>query len=241
MADRVGRITWDDVGNRKYETGTDRGVLYLFGSADKPYANGVGWDGLTGISLAPSGAEATDLWADNIKYLTMRSAEQLGFTINAYQSPKEFDECDGSASIAPGVNIGQQKRKAFGLSYRTIIGNDTELDDYGYKIHLIYGATAAPSQREYKTVNNSPEAMNPSWTCSTNPVNVPGFKPTAHIEIDSTKVDAAKLKTLEDILYGTDAVEADSEHGIAAKAATAPRLPLPEEVMKIFRTEVVGG
>jgi hypothetical protein len=236
-----GRIVWDETGNRKYETGTDRGVLYLYGSKAAPYANGTGWDGLTGMTLAPSGAEATDLWADNIKYLTMRSAEQLGLTISAYQSPKEFDECDGAASIAPGVTIGQQKRKMFGITYRSIIGNDTELDDHGYKIHLVYGITASPSQREYKTVNNSPEGITFSWTCTTTPVDVPGFKPTAHVEIDSTKVDPTKLKTLEDILYGTDAVEADPENGIEAHAATAPRLPLPAEVMKIFSSEVIGG
>ena len=236
-----GRIVWDATGNRLYETGTDRGVLYLYGSQNAPYNNGEGWDGLTGMSLAPSGAEATDLWADNIKYLTLRSAEQLGFTISAYQSPDSFDECDGSASIAPGVTVGQQKRKMFGMSYRSLIGNDTDGDDHGYTIHLIYGATASPSQREHKTVNNSPEAVTLSWTCSTTPVNVAGFKPTSHIAIDSTKVDAAALKELEDILYGTDAVEADPEHGIEAHAATAPRLPLPDEVARIFRTEVVGG
>ena len=211
--------------------GTDRGVVYPQ-SSDGTYPKGVAWNGLTAVTESPEGAEATDLWADNIKYGTLRSAETYGFTIEAYQSPEEFDACDGSVAAAPGVLIGQQSRVPFGFSYRTLLGNDTasESDD-GYKLHLIYGATASPSERAYTTVNDSPEAATLSWECDTTPVNVTGHKPTASIVIDSTKVDPTKLKTLEDMLYGTDA------GAEGTPAATEPKLPLPDEVIAIFATE----
>ena len=200
----MSRIVWDKTGERWYEMGTDRGVVYPQSSTGT-YPKGVAWNGLTAVTESPEGAEATDLWADNIKYGTLRSAETYGFTIEAYQSPEEFDACDGSAAPAPGVLIGQQTRVPFGFCYRTLLGNDTasESDD-GYKLHLIYGATASPSERAYTTVNDSPEAATLSWECDTTPVNVTGFKPTASIVIDSTKVDPGKLKTLEDMLYGTE-------------------------------------
>lgn len=213
----MSKLVWDQVGERLYETGTKKGVLYPFeGNA---YAKGVAWNGLTAVTESPSGAEATAIYADDIKYLNLRSAEEFGATIEAYTYPDEFAECDGSAYIAPGIKIGQQKRKMFGFSYTTTLGNDTEGDDHGYKIHLVYGATASPSEKSYQTINDSPEAITFSWEVATTPVEVKGFKPTATLEIDSTKVDADKLKALEDILYGTENAE--------------PRLPLPDEVVAL--------
>ena len=220
MADIL--LQWDNTGEREYETGIDRGVLYPQVSGE--YPKGVAWNGLTGVTESPSGAEATSIWADNIKYLNLRSAEEFGGTITAYMSPEEFDACDGEESIADGVVIGQQTRQAFGLCYRTKIGNDTDGDDYGYKLHLIYGATVTPSERAYSTVNDSPEAIELSWTFDTVPVNVTGFKPTSIITIDSTTTDATKLAALEAILYGTPAA---TEGGTATDA----RLPLPDEVI----------
>lgn len=218
-------LIWDKVGERLFETGVDRGVLYPY--KQEAYQKGVVWNGLTNVNESPSGAEATPLWADNIKYLNLMSAEEFGATIEAYMYPDEFAECDGSAEIAPGVTIGQQKRKMFGFSYRTKIGSDTEGNDKGYKIHLVYGALASPSDKSYGTINDSPEAITFSWTVTTTPVNVTGFKPTAHLVIDSTKVnDAAKMKAIEDVLYGT--------------AVTDARLPLPDEVAEII-TGNVGG
>ena len=214
----MSRLSWDPIGGRFYETGTKYGVLYPQVSGE--YPKGVAWDGLTGVTQSPSGAEATAIWADDLKYLNLRSAEEFGGTITAYQSPEEFDPCDGSATVADGVSIGQQTRQAFGLCYRTVIGNDTDGVDHGYKLHLIYNATVTPSERAYATQNDSPEAVELSWTFDTVPLNVTGYKPTALIEIDSTKVDADKLATLEDILYGTD--------------GTDPRLPLPDEVIAIM-------
>ena len=214
----MAKLSWDKTGERFYETGTKKGVLYLMDETGA-YSNGVAWDGLTAVTESPSGAEATALFADDIKYLSLISAEDFAATIEAYQSPKEFDECDGSAEIAPGVTIGQQKRKTFGFSFQTIVGNDSAGNDLGYKIHLIYGATAAPSERAYTTVNDSPEAMTLSWELTTTPVSVTGFKPTAHVEIDSTKIDASKLAALEAILYGSDSEEA--------------RLPLPDEIVEL--------
>ena len=213
------KLVWDKVGERLFETGVDKGVLFVF--KDGAYGAGVPWNGMTGVTKSPSGAEATALYADNIKYLNLMSTEELGLTIEAYMSPEEFDECDGSATIGTGVSIGQQKRSTFGFAYRTKIGNDTEGDDHGYKIHLIYGCLASPSERSYATVNDSPEAMTLSWEVSTTPVEVPGFKPTASVEIDSTKCDATQLAAFEEILYGTDEEEA--------------RLPLPEELVTIFK------
>ena len=217
----MARLTWDQTGERLYETGVDRGVLYINGTGT--YDKGVAWNGLTGVTESPSGAEATDLYADNIKYLSMRSAETFGATIEAYTYPDEFAECDGSASLATGVTIGQQSRKTFGLCYRTQIGNDVDLNDHGYKLHLIYGCSASPSEKAYATINDSPEAITFSWELTTTPVNVTGFKPTACIIIDSTKADPECLTALEDILYGTD-----------TGGSTSPRLPLPDEVKTIM-------
>ena len=211
----MSKLVWDQTGERLYETGVKKGVLYPQAS-NGIYPKGVAWNGLTGVTETPSGAEATPLYADDIKYLNLMSTEELGGTIEAYTYPDEFAECDGSASIATGVYIGQQPRKAFGMSYVTTLGNDVESNAYGYKIHLIYGALAAPSEKAYSTINDSPEAITFSWDFSTTPVSVDGFKPTASIVIDSTKVDPIKLAALEKILYGDTEVEA--------------RLPLPNEV-----------
>lgn len=229
MPETVGRLVWDKTGERFYETGVEKGVL--FPVTDGTYGAGVVWNGLTGVTESPSGAEATALYADNIKYLNLMSAEEFGATIEAYTYPDEFAECDGSASIATGVNIGQQTRKTFGLSYVTRKGNDVDGTDKGYIIHLIYGCMASPSEKAYATINDSPEAITFSWEVTTTPVNVKGFKPTASLTIDSTKVDAGKLKTFEDILYGKDATEEPSAAGVAA------RLPLPDEIATIFAGE----
>lgn len=230
----MGRLEWDPVSKKLYETGTDRGVLYPCNAAGE-YPKGVAWHGLTGVSESPSGAEPTPLYANNHKYLDLRSAETYGGNIKAYTYPDEWAACDGSAEIAPGITIGQQTRQMFGLSYRTLIGNDIEGDAYGYKLHLVYGATASPSSEDHETVNADPSAIEFDWEFSTNPVDVPGFKkPTATLEFDSTKVPEEFLKAIEDILYGTDAVEADVEQGIEAAAATDPRLPLPSEVIELY-------
>lgn len=215
----MSKLVWDKTGDRTYETGVRNGVLYPQ-STGGTYPKGVSWNGLTAVTESPSGAEATALYADDIKYLNLYSTEEFGATIEAYTYPDEFAECDGSASIATGVTIGQQKRKAFGLCYRTVLGNDVDGEDYGYKIHIIYGAMAAPSEKAYNTINDSPEAITFSWEISTTPVSVSGFKPTASVTIDSTKVESAKLKSLEDILYGTEAEEA--------------RLPLPNEIAELI-------
>lgn len=216
----MSKIVWDETGKKLYETGVKNCVLYV--QDDKgAYSNGVAWNGITGITESPSGAEASPLYADDIKYLTLRSAEEFGATVEAYMYPDEFAECDGSADISTGVTVGQQKRKAFGLCYRTTLGNDVSENDYGYKIHIIYGATASPSEKAYTTINDSPEAVTFSWEITTTPVVVgTGFKPTASVTIDSTKVDATKLAALEEVLYGSEAEE--------------PRLPLPAELMTMF-------
>lgn len=213
------RMNWDEVGKRLYETGVKNGVLFPQ-DASGTYSKGVPWNGLTNVTQSPSGAEATALYADDIKYLNLVSAEDFGATIEAYTHPDEFKECNGETAIAPGVTIGQQTRRAFGFSYRTAIGNDVAGYDYGYKLHIIYGALATPSEKAYNTTNESPEAMTLSWEITTTPVNVAGFKPTAHLEIDSTVVDATALKALEDILYGSETEE--------------PRLPLPDEIAQLF-------
>lgn len=215
----MSKIVWDKTGERIYETGVDHGVLYPADN-EGTYPVGVAWNGLIGISESPSGAEPNPIYADNIKYLNLMSAEEFGATIEAYTYPDEFEACDGSAEIAPGVKIGQQTRKTFGLSYRTLIGNDVDSQDHGYKIHLIYGAQASPSERAYATINDTPEAITFSWEVTTTPVEVEGFKPSASITIDSTTVDETNLKALEDILYGTEVEEA--------------RLPLPDEVVTII-------
>lgn len=212
-------LTWDQVGERLYETGVDHGVLYI-PDASGAYVKGYAWNGLTTVTESPSGAEATPLYADNIKYLNLRSAEEFGGTIEAYTYPPEFGQCDGTASPVAGVNIGQQSRKTFGLSYRTRLGNDLDGADHGYKLHLVYGATASPSEKAYATINDSPEAITFSWEITTNPVPVEGYKPTSVITIDSTLVDAADLTALEEKLYGA--------------AATEAMLPSPAEVLAIF-------
>lgn len=212
-------LVWDKVGERLYETGVKKGVLYPQ-SAAGIYPLGVAWNGLTAVTESPSGAEAIPIYADDLKYLNLVSAEEFGATIEAYTYPDEFAACDGSAELATGVLIGQQNRTSFGLCYRTALGNDIDLADHGYKLHLIYGALAAPSEKAYATINDSPEAITFSWEVKTVPVVVSGFKPTASLIIDSTKVSAATLSTLEDILYGT--------------AGADPRLPLPDEVAALF-------
>jgi hypothetical protein len=212
-------LTWDETGKRLYETGVRKGVLYVQDN-NGTYPKGVAWNGLTAVTESPSGAESNPLYADDIKYLDLRSAEEFGATIEAYTYPDEFAECDGTAELAEGVMIGQQARKSFGLSYRTVLGNDIVNDAYGYKLHLIYGATASPSEKGYQTVNDSPEAISFSWELTTTPVNVTGMKPTAIITIDSTKADPTKLAALEAILYGSGETEA--------------RLPLPDEVKTLM-------
>ena len=216
----MSKLVWDQTGERFYETGVKQGVLYVQESG--AYPKGVAWNGLTAVTESPSGAEATPLYADDIKYLNLMSNEELGGTIEAYTYPDEFGACDGSASIATGVVIGQQSRKTFGLCYRTVLGNDTDNNDYGYKLHLIYGCLAAPSEKAYASINDSPEAITFSWEFSTTPVAVEGHKPTACITIDSTKADETKLKALEAILYGSESEEA--------------RLPLPDEVAELMAT-----
>lgn len=221
----MSKLVWNTVGTRIFETGTDRGVLYPM-SAEGTYPTGVAWNGLTGVSESPSGAEANAKYADNIKYLNLISAEEYAATINAFSSPAEFDACDGTAVIAPGVYAHQQTRKAFGFTWRTLVGNDVEGQDYGYKIHIVYNAMAKPSSKDYETVNDSPEAITLSWELSTTPVDVPGFKPTAKITIDSTLVDAVKLKALEDLLYGSEAKPAS--------------LPTPAEIIALVGAPVAG-
>lgn len=227
----MSRLTWDNTGERYYETGVKQGVLYPI-QEDGKYSLGVAWNGLTAVTESPSGAEATALYADDIKYLNLISTEEFGATIEAYTYPDEFAECDGSASLADGIMLGQQKRKTFGLCYKTTVGNDVDGNDYGYKLHLIYGCLAAPSEKAYATINDSPEAITFSWEVSTTPVNVAGFKPTSQITIDSTKIaegKKAKLTELEDILYGKNGTGDNGETG-----ATVARLPLPDEIKKLF-------
>ena len=225
----MSKLVWDKTGERYYETGVKMGVLYPQGTGGT-YPKGVAWNGLTAVTESPSGAEPSPLYADDTKYLNLVSAEDFGATIEAYTYPDEFAECDGSAEIAAGVKIGQQKRKTFGLCYRTTLGNDVDGNDYGYKLHIIYGAQAAPSERAFATINDSPEAITMSWELSTTPVTVTGFKPTAHLEIDSTKVKAEALAALELILYGKDPTSEGGADGVE------PRLPLPDEITTLFNT-----
>ncbi len=213
------KLVWDADGQRLYETGTKMGVIYPQ-AADGTYPKGVAWNGLTAVSESPSGAESNPLYADDIKYLDLRSKEEFSATVEAYTYPDEFAICDGTAELVEGVTIGQQARQSFGLSYRTVIGNDIKKENYGYKLHLVYGCTASPSEKSYQTISDSPEAITFSWEMTTTPVKVKGFEPTSTLTIDSTKVDATKLKALEDILYGTEENEA--------------RLPLPDEVKTIM-------
>ena len=216
----MAKLSWDNAGERLYETGVRKGVLYTTDSSGA-YTKGVAWNGLTAVTESPSGAEPSPLYADDIKYVNLTSVEEFGATVEAYTYPDEFAECDGSASIAKGVTVGQQKRKMFGLSYVTVLGNDVDLNDHGYKLHIIYGALASPSEKSYASINDSPEAITMSWEITTTPVPAgDNLKPTASITIDSTKADATKLKALEDILYGTEEKEA--------------RLPLPAEIATLM-------
>lgn len=213
------RLTWDDLGKRFYETGVKQGVLYP--QVSGAYPKGVAWNGLTAVTESPSGAEPTPLYADDIKYLELTSNEEFGCTIEAYTYPDEFKACNGEATLAEGVTIGQQTRVPFGFCYKTVLGNDEKKNDYGYKLHLVYGATASVSEKAFQTINDSPEAITFSWEVTTTPVAVKGFKPTAILTIDSTTIAADKLTALEDILYGKDEAEA--------------RLPLPDEIAEIVK------
>ena len=213
------KLTWDELGKKLYQTGDKMGVLYLQ-SSEGTYPEGVAWSGLTGVTITPEGAEPTDLWADDIKYITMRSAEKVSATIEAFMYPDEFMQCDGYDEPVKGLSIGQQSRKAFGFVFVSTLGNDTELNDHGYIIHILYNCTASPSERGYATINDSPEAITFSWSIATTPVNVTGYKPTSLLEIDSTKVDPDRLKDLEDVLFGSQSTDA--------------RLPLPDEVISIL-------
>lgn len=216
----MSKLKWDQTGERLYETGVDKVVLFPMESTGQ-YGAGVAWNGITAVNESPSGAEPTALYANNGKYLNLISNEDFAATIEAYTYPDEFEECDGSKEIAPGVVIGQQKRKVFGLAYRSLIGNDVDGNDHGYKLHLVYGCLAAPSENNHSTVNDSPEAGTMSWSVSTTPVEVADAKPTATVTIDSTKADKAKLKKLEDMLYGTEQAES--------------KLPLPAEVITLMK------
>ena len=224
----MSKLVWDQTGERQYETGVKKGVLYV--QSNGTYPKGVAWNGLTAVTESPSGAEATALYADDIKYLNLYSAEEFGCTIEAYMSPAEFDECDGSAELATGVSIGQQKRKSFGFVYQTALGNDTDGSDHGYKLHLIYGCMASPSERSYATINDSPEAITLSWEVTSTPVNVTGFKPTSCITIDSTTADPTKLAKLEAILFGSDEAEGTDAH-----------LPLPDEIKSLMADGGASG
>lgn len=231
----MSKIVWDATGERFWETGIDHGVLYRLNQSGV-YANGYAWNGLTSVSESPEGADATDLWADNIKYASIRAAETFGGTIEAYTYPDEFAECDGSAALTTGVHVHQQKRERFGLCYRTKKGNDIT-DEAGYILHLVYGCTASPSEKSYETINDSPDAITFSWEFDTVPVNVANLKPTSLITIDTTKLDQTGLEylaVLEDVLYGRDASEGSGSD--PAVTALTPRLPLPDEVKTIMTT-----
>lgn len=222
----MAKLTWDKQGERLYETGVQNGVLYPM-QISGDYSKGVAWNGLSTVTESPSGAEASPIYADNIKYLNLMSAEEFGGTIEAYTYPDEFAACDGSIELETGVSIGQQKRQTFGLSYRTVLGNDVDGEGYGYKLHLVYGAMAAPSEKAYASINDSPDAISFSWDFTTTPVAVTGFKPSASIIIDSSKADSTKLAALEAILYGDEDTE--------------PRLPLPDEIKSLMAPPVPPG
>ena len=226
----MAKLVWDKTGDRLYETGVKNGVLYPQGTGGT-YPKGVAWNGLSTVTESPSGAEASAVYADDMKYLNLYSTEEFAATIEAYTYPDEVAECDGSATIADGVTIGQQTRKAFGLCYRTTLGNDVAANNYGYKLHLIYGAMAAPSEKAYATINDSPEAITFSWELSTTPVSVKGFQPTASLVVDCTKVKPEKLAKLEEILYGKDPTSESTSDGVD------PRLPLPDEVATLIGSE----
>lgn len=225
----MSKLVWDKIGERLYETGVRNGVLYPR-AANGSYPLGVAWNGLTAITESPSGAEATAQYADDIKYLSLLSAEEFGATVEAFTYPPEFEACDGSAELGEGVVIGQQTRQSFGLVYKTVLGNDTENNDYGYKLHIIYGAQASPSEKGYATINDSPEVITFSWELTTTPIEVTGFKPTATLVIDSTKADAAKLAALEKQLFGAEATTTP------VAPAVVPHLLTPDEIKALFAT-----
>lgn len=233
-------LKWDQIGEHYYETGIDKVVAYPAVnpvSGGQPYSPGEAWNGVTGVTQSPSGAEPTKLYANNAQYLNLMSVETLGLTVTAYTAPDSFDAYDGKAEIAPGVKIAQQSRKPFGLSYRTKIGNDTDGQDHGETIHLVYGCLASPSEKAFKTINESPEAPELSWSITTTPVEVPGFQKTSLLEVSSLDCDPEKFAALKAILWGTAAVEADSEHGVEAAEAIQARLPLPDEVARLVGTQ----
>ena len=216
----MAKLVFNGVGDRLFETGVKKGVLYVMGE-DGQYENGVVWNGLTGVTEKPSGAETTNLYADDVKYVVIYGAEEFEATIEAYTYPEEFEQCDGSAALAEGLNVGQQTRKTFAFCYTTSLGNDTQGQDFGYKIHIIYGCKAKPSEKSYSTINDSPEAVTFSWDVSTVPVPVEGMNPTATVVIDSTRMDKGDLKLIEDKLYGTESAE--------------PTLPLPDEIKALLQ------
>lgn len=224
-------LTWDNIGERLYQTGVSKAVLYPYDStasdATKAYKPGVAWNGITAFTESPSGAEATKLYADNAIYATLYSTEEFGATVEAYMYPDEFEACDGTASLGTGVTIGQQTRKAFGLCYRTEIGNDVEGEEFGYKLHLVYGCKASPSEKSHSSINDSPEAETLSWEITTTPIEVDGYKKTATLDIDSTKISATALAAIEKVLYGSDTEDA--------------YLPLPAEILEIIKTAGTEG
>jgi len=233
-------LKWDEIGEHFYETGIERVVAYPAvnpTSGGDPYSPGEAWNGVTGVTQSPSGAEPTKLYANNAQYLNLMSVETLGLTLTAYTAPDSFDAYDGKAEIAPGVKIGQQSRKTFGLSYLTKIGNDTDGQDHGETLHLVYGCMASPSEKAFKTINESPEAPELSWSITTTPVAVEGHQKTSYLEVSSLTCDSAKFAALKAILYGTAAVEADPERGIEAADAIPARLPLPDEVARLVGTQ----
>lgn len=219
----MSRLVWDEIGKKLYEAGVEKCVLYLL--KDGQYKNGVAWSGVTNVSENPSGGEPQPQYADNIKYINIMSREDFAVTIEAFTYPDEFGICDGSVEVVKGITIGQQTRHPFGISYQTKIGNDVDQEEYGYKIHLIYNALAKPSQKQYQTINENPDANNFSWELSTTPISVEGHKPTASLVINSTKTDPEKLKELEDIIYGSDTLE--------------PRMPLPDEIISIVGEQAI--
>lgn len=222
----MSRLEWDKVGEHLYETGVDRGVLYLYDSAKQAYLDGEAWNGLTSVSENPTGGDNNEYYADNIKYLNIKAAEDFAATVGCYTYPDSWAACNGEAEYVKGISLTQQTRATFGLCYRTKIGNDTENIDHGYKLHLVYGATSSPTSKDYNTINDNPDPAEFSFDIATTPVPVEGYKPTAHIIINSTKIDPDELKKLEDVLYGTNG-EGDSD-------GTAPRLPLPNELPEIL-------
>lgn len=229
----MSRIKWDNIGEKTYETGVKQCVLYTVTPKTGVYEHGVAWNGISTVDEKPTGGEPTEIWADDQKYLNIPGTEKYEAAIKAYSYPDEWKKCDGSAEIAPGVFIGQQNKRSFGLSYITVKGNDIDYNEYGYVIHIIYGAMASPSQKTHSTINESPDAVEMSWDMKTTPVPVTGYKPTATLEFDSTKVPEAAMRAIEAVLWGTDGIPASEGQG--AVEATEARLPLPDELLEIIK------